>query len=254
VPADVPGDVSSTSLEGRRILITGAASGIGRATANLFAAHGARLALLDRDEAGLHTVQNQLGAWTAAVDLLDEGAVTEAVARAAEGLKGLDGVVNVAGIGGGNERLEDLRTETWNRVLGVNLTAPALICREALRHLRASGSSTIVNVSSGQGLQPSAPGMGAYSASKGALIVFSKAMALELAPIIRVNSVCPGVVDTPLLPERMREAARQPSSPYALKRVGEAAEVAQAIRFLTSAESSFITGIAMAVDGGRTYH
>jgi NAD(P)-dependent dehydrogenase (short-subunit alcohol dehydrogenase family) len=144
--------------------------------------------------------------------------------------------------------------EDWNRVLAVNLTAPFLLCREAIPHLRQAGGGTIVNVASGQGLVPSAPGLSAYAASKGGLVTFSKAMALELAPDIRVNAICPGVVDTPLLPPQMREAAGAPESGYALKRVGEPEEIAAGILFLTSRESAFVTGIALAVDGGRTYH
>ena len=205
-------------LMGRNIIITGAASGIGLATARKLAAEGATLALLDRDGVALERL------------------------------------VNVAGIGGSMTRLGEMTLDDWNRVIGVNLTAPFLMMRAVLPHMQAAGRGTVVNVSSGQGLMPSAPGMGAYCASKGGLVIFSKTMALELAPMIRVNCVCPGVVDTPLLPEIMREAAREPGSPYALKRVGEAEEIADAIVFLTSAESSFITGTTLAVDGGRTYH
>jgi NAD(P)-dependent dehydrogenase (short-subunit alcohol dehydrogenase family) len=240
-------------LLGRRILITGAASGIGAATARRFAGEGARLALLDRDADGLTRIADELAAFSAIVGLNDELAIREAVAAAAGALGGLDGIVNVAGIGG-DGRLEALTLEHWNNVLAVNLTAPMLVAREALPHLMASGGGTIVNISSGQGLKPSAPGMAAYCASKGGLVTLSKALALELAPLIRVNVICPGVIDTPLLPAGMREAAQTPQSPYALKRVAAASEIADAILFLTSAESSFITGIALAVDGGRTYH
>jgi NAD(P)-dependent dehydrogenase (short-subunit alcohol dehydrogenase family) len=245
----------SPRLAGRRVLITGAASGIGRATAGLFAAHGARLALLDRDADGLRAVGGLTGGVVAEVDLLDEPAIEGAVGEVARTLGGLDGVVNVAGIGGGGQRLAEIDADTWSRVLAVNLTAPMLVCRQALPYLEEIDSvATIVNVASGQGLVPSAAGMGSYCASKGGLVMFSKAIALELAPKVRVNVVCPGVVDTPLLPESMRDAARRPGSPYAMKRVGEAEEVARAILFLTSADSSFVTGTAMAVDGGRTYH
>lgn len=247
-------DRVSERLAGRHILITGAASGIGLATARLFAAEGAKLALLDRDAAGLRAATEALGAHGEAVDLLDEQAIAGAVVRSAETMGALDGVVNVAGIGGDMQRLGDLDSATWRRVIDVNLTAPFLIMREALPHLQKAAAATVVNIASGQGLMPSAPGMGSYCASKGGLVMFSKAMAFELAPAIRVNVVCPGVVDTPLLPASMSEAAKQPGSPYALKRVGQAEEIADAILFLTSRESSFITGTAVSVDGGRTYH
>jgi NAD(P)-dependent dehydrogenase (short-subunit alcohol dehydrogenase family) len=244
---------SCNRLRGRRILITGAASGIGLATARLFAAEGARLALLDRDRDGLQRAADELDAHTAAVELTDEQQIQEMVAGSAAALGGLDGIVNVAGIGGGTI-VENMALEDWQRVLAVNLTAPFLVCRAGLPHLRAAGGGTIVNVASGQGLLPSAPGLSAYAASKGGLVTFSKAMALELAPDIRVNAICPGVVDTPLLPPQMREAASAPGSGYALRRVGAAEEIAAGILFLTSRESAFVTGIALAVDGGRTYH
>lgn len=241
-------------LAGRRILVTGAASGIGLATARKLHEEGAGLALLDREPEALTAVAAELGAHPVVVDLLDSAAIAAAVSEAAAALGGLDGVVNVAGIGGDMQRLGEITLENWNRVLAVNLTAPFRVMQEALPHLRKSPSATVVNVSSGQGLMPSAPGMGSYCASKAGLVMFSKTMALELAPKIRVNVVCPGVVATPLLPDSMNQAAQQPGSPYALKRVADPREIADAVAFLASSESSFITGIAMAVDGGRTYH
>ncbi|MFC3443453.1 SDR family NAD(P)-dependent oxidoreductase [Sphingobium rhizovicinum] len=240
-------------MAGRRIIVTGTASGIGLATAKLLAREGAVLALIDRDAGALARIAEELGAHHAQVDLPDEAAIDRAVQAASAAMGGIDGLVNVAGIGGMG-RLADLSLADWNRTIGVNLTAPMLLMRAVLPHMLAAGQGAIVNVASGQGLTPSAPGMASYCASKGGLVTLSKALALELAPAIRVNCVCPGVVDTPLLPDSMRAAAREAGSPYALKRVGEAEEVAAAILFLTSAESAFITGIAMAVDGGRTYH
>lgn len=240
-------------LAGRRILITGAASGIGLATARRFAAEGAALALLDCDAAGLEQVASQLGAVALVADLIEEKQIIAAVAHAAARLGGLDGIANVAGIGSGTV-VRDMGLSDWNRVIAVNLTAPFLVCREAIPHLAKAGAGSIVNVASGQALLPSGKGLSAYSASKAGLVTFSKSLAQELAPDLRVNVVCPGVVDTSLLPAEMREAAKSPSSPYALKRVGEAKEIAAAILFLTSDESSFVTGVALAVDGGRTYH
>ncbi|WP_298400603.1 SDR family NAD(P)-dependent oxidoreductase [Sphingobium sp.] len=240
-------------MAGRRIMVTGAASGIGLATAQMFAREGAALSLLDRDAPALARIADDLGAHHASVDLPDEVGIDRAVQAAAAAMDGIDGLINVAGIGGMG-RLADLSLADWNRTIGVNLTAPMLLMRAVLPHMLAAGQGTIVNVASGQGLTPSASGMASYCASKGGLVTLSKALALELAPAIRVNCVCPGVVDTPLLPASMRAAARESGSPYALKRVGEAEEVASAILFLASAESAFVTGIAMAVDGGRTYH
>lgn len=241
-------------LAGRRVLVTGGASGIGLATAELCVEEGATVAVLDRDRAGLEHAARWLGVHPCEVDLLDEDRTAAAVHGAVSALGGLDGVVNVAGVDGGGQRLEDVDLATWQTVLGVNLTAPALVSREALPHLRRNDSATIVNVASGQGLVPSAPGMAAYCASKGGLVMLGRTLALELAPVVRVNTVCPGIVDTPLLPDSFRTAGAGPGSPYALERIAAAGEVAAAIVFLTSHESSFVTGTAMAVDGGRTYH
>lgn len=240
-------------LEGRRILITGAASGIGHATARRFAAEGARVALLDRDRTALEALAEEISAFAAVADLLVEDDIRDAVARSAAHLGGLDSVANIAGIGGG-DFIETMTLEDWSRVMTVNLTAPFLVCREAIAHLRKADGGAIANVASGQALLPSVPGLSAYCASKGGLVTFTKALAVELAPAIRVNAVCPGVVDTPLLPASMHEAARQPGSPYALKRVGAPEEIADALLYLLSPESSFVTGIALAVDGGRTFH
>ena len=245
--------MKETRLLGRRIIITGAASGIGLATARMFAENGAVLSLHDRDGAAVAALAAELQCHHAVVELPDEAGIAAGVDAAAMALGGLDGLVNVAGIGGMG-LLGDLTLEDWHRTLGVNLTAPFLMMRAVLPYMREAGEGTMVNIASGQGLMPSAPGVASYCASKGGLVMLSKALALELAPSIRVNCVCPGVVDTPLLPDSMREAARQPGSPYALKRVGDAREIAEAILFLTARDSSFVTGIALSVDGGRTYH
>lgn len=246
-------DVSNAGeFAGRRVLVTGAASGIGRATAEALHAAGAELILIDRDEAGLESLRASLGGSTFAIDLADEGAIRTAVDKGARDLGGIDGVANVAGIGGAG-RIDELSLGDWDRVLRVNLTAPMLVVREALPHLKASFAPAIVNVSSGQGLLPSIPGLSPYCASKGGLVTLTKAMAIELAPI-RVNVVCPGVVDTPLIPDSLRQSAVLATSPYALKRLATPEEIAEAILFLIGPRSSFITGVALAVDGGRTYH
>jgi NAD(P)-dependent dehydrogenase (short-subunit alcohol dehydrogenase family) len=250
----VESKTTGNRLSGRHILITGAASGIGLATARRFAAEGACLALLDREEIPLRRVAEQLGAFAVVVDLVNEDEIRRAVAESATALKAIDGVVNVAGIGSAKHGLAAQELADWNLVLAVNLTAPFLICREALPHPKSAGGGTIVNISSGQGLMPSSMGTGAYCASKAGLVMLSKQLAMELAPAIRVNAVCPGVVATPLLPESYHQVATAPGSPYALKRVAAAQEIADAILYLTCHESSFVTGVALAVDGGRTYH
>lgn len=241
-------------LAGRRVLITGAASGIGRATAQTFVREGARVALVDIDAAALAEVAAALSAPHAVADVADERAVRAAVRAAADALGGLDGIANVAGVAI-SRPLGAVTLEEWNRMLAVNLTGPFLVCREALPFLEANDAATIVNVSSASGLMPLAEGLGPYAASKAGLITLSKAMAFELAPRIRVNAVCPGAVDTPMLLDRLRLLARDPErSPYALRRTAAAGEIADAILFLTSGESSYVTGAALAVDGGRSFH
>jgi NAD(P)-dependent dehydrogenase (short-subunit alcohol dehydrogenase family) len=241
-------------LAGRRILLTGGASGIGKATAELFSQEGARLAILDRSGPELNQVCAALSAHPFVVDVTDEAQVRKAVGGAAEALAGLDGVANVAGIGKPG-MFREMTLADWNLVLSINLTGPFLICREALRYLEREEGAAIVNVSSGSALLPVALAISGYVASKAGLIAFSKALAYELSPKIRVNVVCPGAVDTPILPDTLRTSANDPrTSPYALKRIADPVEIANGILFLMSKESSFVTGATLAIDGGRTYH
>jgi len=241
-------------LAGRRVIATGAASGIGRAAARLFAAEGAQLALLDRNAEGLAEIAAETGALAIPCDVTDEAAVRAAVAQAAEALGGLDGVCNVAG-GAIPARLADTTLSDWNAVLTLNLTGPMLICREALAHLEQAARPSIVNVSSGSALLPVGMALGSYVASKAGLIALSKALASELSPKVRVNVVCPGAVDTPILPDVLRGPANDPErSPYALRRVADPEEIAAALLFLLSDEASYVTGATLAVDGGRTFH
>jgi NAD(P)-dependent dehydrogenase (short-subunit alcohol dehydrogenase family) len=246
--------VDSQRLAGRRILITGGASGIGRATAGLFVKEGARVALLDREESAVNAVASSIGAFAAAADVTDSLAVKRGVQSAAEALSGLDGLVNAAGIAGG-QLLSEMDEVRWRRVLEVNLTGPLLVIRAALPFLEANPSATIVNVASGIALRPFA-GQGAYAASKAGLLALTKVLAQELAPRIRVNATCPGPTDTPLMRANVPHGTtfEQLGNQYALRRMGLAIEQAQAILFMTGPESGFITGVSLAVDGGRTFH
>lgn len=246
-------------LQGRRVLVTGAASGIGRATARRFAAEGARVALLDRDADGLEAAAREAGGTVVACDLLDAGAVAPAVERAAAALGGLDGVVCAAGVDL-RRGIEAMTPEDWARVIGVNLTAPMLVCRAALPAMRAAGGGAIVLISSGAGLRP-LPDRTAYCASKAGLVMFGKALAIELAADrIRVNAICPGIIDTPMF-RRSWERADDPQAElamildrYVIKRAGTPEEIAAAALYLISDEAAYVTGAALAVDGGRTFH
>jgi NAD(P)-dependent dehydrogenase (short-subunit alcohol dehydrogenase family) len=242
--------IAMGKLEGRRILVTGAASGVGFEVAARFRREGAALVLFDRDAPGLaaHTQ-----AATFVVDLRDPGEVVRAVAAAAERLGGLDGVVCAAGHHQ-LATLEETTDQLWSDLIAVNLTAPMLIARTALPWLRASGAATIVNVASGSALYP-VPSRPGYIASKGGLVALSKALAMDFAPHIRVNCICPGAIDTPMLRNAFSEEQLASfGSGYALGRIATPAEIAEGILYLTGPESSFVTGVALAVDGGRTFH
>jgi NAD(P)-dependent dehydrogenase (short-subunit alcohol dehydrogenase family) len=243
-------------LSGRRIVITGAGSGIGKAIAELFAEHGAQLALLDLNIDAALPIAQRCDGIALRVDVADENSVNAAIDAAAAALGGIDGVVNAAGvISVGTLEATDL--QSWRRQIDINLTGPYLICRAALPWLRKAGAATIVNIASAQAIRPVGASC-AYAASKAGVLNFTKALAGELAPAIRANVVCPGIVDTPMVAQVSRAAGNPTSTPtlkdYPLARMAQALEIANAILFLTSAESSYITGAALAVDGGRTFH
>jgi NAD(P)-dependent dehydrogenase (short-subunit alcohol dehydrogenase family) len=253
-------------LEGRRILITGAASGIGRAIARRFVAEGAAVGLIDVDAEGMDAAKADLativpGAISACAvaDVTDPSATAAAVDKLAEELGGLDGLVNSAGVDL-IRPFRDMTAAEWNRVIAINLTGPANVCRAALPHIAGAGGGTIVNIASGAALLPLADRT-AYCASKAGLAMFAKALAIDVAADkIRVNSICPGAIDTPMLELSYKTQAdpkaalEKIAQRYALRRIGEVEDVAAAALFLTGDESSFVTGTAMAVDGGRAFH
>jgi NAD(P)-dependent dehydrogenase (short-subunit alcohol dehydrogenase family) len=244
-------------LTGRRIVITGGASGIGRATAELFASEGAAVAVLDRDAAQAQTAAESIGARSFAVDVSDAVEVGRAIASAASALGGLDGLVNAAGVFF-NRGLMETAPDIWRQTIAVNLTGTFLCVQAAVPFLRQAPHATIVNIGSGVGLLPTGGGSTAYVASKGGVIAMTRALAAELAPSVRVNVVCPGAVETPMTEGTLRDAAGSvvPAivGRYALGRPASPGEIAAGILFLTSHESSFVTGISLAVDGGRTFH
>lgn len=248
-------------MHGRKVLVTGGASGIGLATARRFVAEGARVALLDRDAGRLAEAARELGdaAFTACADVTSEAEVQAAVDASVRALQGLDGLVNAAGISIWRAFAELTHAE-WRKVLSINLDGPFIVSHAALPALKAAGRATIVNIASGAGLQPR-QNFSAYCASKGGLVMFTKAIAMDLAADnIRVNAVCPGIVMTPLV-ERNLALNADPEAAYQryisrnlMKRFGTAEEVADAVLFLSGPESSFITGSALSLDGGSVFH
>lgn len=242
-------------LTGRRILITGAASGIGLASARLFAREGARLALLDMNAGALEPVVEGLSATGHTADIADPAAAGRAVGAAVEALGGLDGLVHCAAIAD-RHKLAGLPLDQWQRLLAVNLTGTFALCQAAIVPLsRAGEGATIAAVASASGLLPSTAG-GAYGATKAGVAMLLKYLAIELAPVVRVNSVAPGMVDTPMSMAAADPATRQADAArtYALQRPARPEEIAEALLFLTSWRSSYITGACIAVDGGRSFH
>lgn len=243
----------SSDLEGLKVLITGGAAGIGRATALMMRDRGAEVAVLDRADTGPE------GMAFARADLADANGAARAVGELCKGMGGLDVLINCAGID--LEAPSDEVTDAqWEAVIGINLTGPMRTARAAFPYLCDSARAAIVNVSSGAGLRP-IPDRAAYCSSKAGVVMLSKSLAMDWAAHgIRVNAVCPGAVETGLFrqsyedrpdPEGRLELIR---SRYAMGRVGAPDELAEAIVFLASPAASYVTGVALAVDGGRSFH
>lgn len=241
-------------LAGRRIVITGGASGIGLAAARLFIEQGANVAILDLNEEAAEEVARDLGCFGAAADVTDADAVGSAIAHAAAAMGGIDGLVNNAGVFVGG-RLGDADLAGWNLTLAVNLTGPFIVASAVLPYLKeAESGGTIVNVGSGIALRPG-PGSGAYAAAKAGLLAWTKVLAQELGPHIRVNAMCPGPTDTPLMRANSQGLSmKQLGEGRALERGGEPIEQAHALLYLTGNESTYVTGVVLPVDGGRAYH
>lgn len=235
-------------FEGKRVLVTGAAGGIGRSTVEVLAAEGADVVGVD-----LVAADDVL-----ACDVSDAGSVAAAVAAATQRLGGLDVLVNVAGVDR-FRRFEDLDVATWQLHLGVNLTGPMLMSHAALPHLRASRGN-IVTIASIAGLRAQ-PYQAAYCASKGGVIMLMKSLALELAADgIRVNTVCPGGVQTDLPTQAAAEHAGPSGAQLDWDLLMESAgarfgfmppsDIAEAVAYLASGAAASVTGAVLSVDRG----
>jgi NAD(P)-dependent dehydrogenase (short-subunit alcohol dehydrogenase family) len=240
-------------LSGRRVLITGAASGMGQEIARLFAQEGAALALLDRNAAGLSETAGSLGAAGYGCDVADREQVNRIVSEAGEALGGIDGLVNAAGILD-IMPIAELDPGSWDRMLAVNLTGPFNVVKAALPFLTRADKATIVNIASVSALMPMA-GTAGYSASKAGLAMFTKAIAFDLGPNIRANTICPGVIKTEMTRYLWENAehAQRASDRVALKRLGEPGDVARAALFFSTEDSGFTTGTEFPVDGGFSW-
>jgi NAD(P)-dependent dehydrogenase (short-subunit alcohol dehydrogenase family) len=232
-------------LDGRVALVTGAASGIGEATATRFRDEGATVATLD--------VQGDVDH---SVDVRDEPAVAAAVSATVADTGRLDVVVNAAGVAGGGP-VHLLAAEEWDRVVDVNLKGTFLVAKHALPAMVEQRSGSIVNLASIEGLEGTEGGS-AYNASKGGVVLLTKNMAIDYGRVgIRVNCICPGFIETPMMAvvmenEGMRTYRDRWLEGHKLGRFGRPEEIAAAALFLASDDASFVTGHALVVDGGFT--
>jgi NAD(P)-dependent dehydrogenase (short-subunit alcohol dehydrogenase family) len=252
-------------VAGKAALITGAAGGLGRAMAWMLAREGARVAVTDVDVAGAEALAAEINAeipgaaFAYAHDVTDEDQWIDVVARAAGAMGGLSILINNAGIGGSLLWSEKDTLENWRKVQAINLESVMLGCKHAMPHLRDSGAGSIVNISSVAGLA-AAPGMGAYNATKAAVWMYTKTVALEAAKAgwnVRCNSVHPVFIKTPILDPFIAMAGGDETTAHEklargipMKRIGEPDDVAWCVLYLASDESKFVTGAEFKIDGG----
>jgi NAD(P)-dependent dehydrogenase (short-subunit alcohol dehydrogenase family) len=244
--------MADKKLTGRRVVVTGAANGIGRAIAVLFAENGARLALIDRDKQALEQICALTEGTPLVCDLADPAETRDAARAAAEAMGGVDGIVNAAGILITNT-LDSMSPDAWDRLLAVNLSAPFHLVSALLPALREAPSATIVNLSSSSAFKPPL-GMSGYAATKAGLLQFTRALAIDLAPTIRANAICPGPIRTRMTSYLWTDDERGSGivGRVPLGRFGTPEDIAKVALFLSCDDSAFVNGADIVADGGFT--
>jgi NAD(P)-dependent dehydrogenase (short-subunit alcohol dehydrogenase family) len=240
---------------GKSAFVTGGGSGIGRASALALAAEGAVVTVAGRTAATLKETVDLIEAAGGSAryviaDVSDEDQIQRAVQAATAETGRLDIALNNAGYDGEYQLTRDYSTDMLDRMIALNVRGMFLAMKYELRHMTEQGAGVIVNMASGAGLV-GVPGFSGYTATKAAEIAMTKSSALEVAAQgIRINAVCPGLVDTPMIADLDEGVRASLSAAHPLGRIARAEEIADAVVFLASDKSSFITGIALTVDGG----
>ena len=239
-------------LEGKVALVTGAASGFGEGIARRYAEEGARVVVADLNDQKGGRIADEIGGAYVHADVADRDDVRAMVRTAVDRYGRLDAMVNNAGVTHVNRPMLEVGEEEFDRIFAVNVKAIYLAAMETVPLMREQGGGCIINTASTAGLRPR-PGLTWYNASKGAVITMTKSMAAELGPDnIRVNALCPVAGDTPLLPSFLGANTREAfEATVPLGRLSTSEDVAKAALWLASEEASFITGVALEVDGGR---
>ncbi len=239
-------------LEDKVAVVTGAASGFGEGIARRYAEEGARVVVADLNDQTGGRIADEIGGAYVHADVSDRDDVRAMVRTAVDRYGRLDAMVNNAGVTHVNRPMLEVGEEDFDRIFAVNVKAIYLAAMEAVPLMREQGGGCIINTASTAGLRPR-PGLTWYNASKGAVITMTKSMAAELGPDnIRVNALCPVAGDTPLLPSFLGANTREAfEATVPLGRLSTSEDVAKAALWLASDEASFITGVALEVDGGR---